>query len=409
MFVPTPTLLPFTPTQFVLTLPQEIPVLSLNAAVQEAISSHRRLAAARKDVTAARSAARSARALVGPEITYAPALDQFNGTGEELLITQSLEINGTRAARTKGALAQTRVTEAILVTEQRDIVAAVKSAYIALWRERELQALAKSLRETAQTVNTLAQKQVELGSRPGIDLAQTGLEVTRARQQETLALSRVRQAEAALNGAMGRLPQSTLTTIELPLVKMEVPSMEVALSGALAARSELAGEAARRDALQQETALARAEGKPDIAPQFRSQYVTFQTPKRSDYGFAVAIRLPLVDWGARKNKIQQAETATLAQEDRIEGVKQEIRREVVQALARLEGATTVLASFAEALPQAQKLLKASQLGFEEGKTSVLAVLEAQRSYRTTLTEYTEAQAELALAQAELNRVLGGTK
>lgn len=394
---------------FVPIIIQEAPALSLDAAVQEAISNHRRLAAGRKEATAARLSVRSARALANPEINFSPALDQFNGTTEELLITQPLEINGTRSARTKGALAQVRAADANLQTEQREVVATVKNSYIELWRERELQALAKSLLDTAQTVNQLAQKQVELGSRPGVDLAQTGLEVTRARQQETLALSRVRQAEAVLNAAMGRTPQAPLPAIALPLTKMELPTLDVALAGALVARSEVAEETARRDALQQETALAKAEGKPDIAPQFRSQYVTFQTPKRSDYGFSVAIRLPLIDWGARKSRIQQTETATLAQEDRIEQARQAIRQEVVQALARLEGATTILASFAQALPQAQKLLTATQLGFEEGKTSVLAVLEAQRTYRTTLTEYAQAQAELALAQAELNRVMGDTK
>ncbi len=385
------------------------PPLLLDAAVQEAVSRHRRIAAARKDIDAARLAVRSARARTNPEILFSPALDQFNGTTEELLVTQPLEINGTRTARTRGALAQVRTVEASLQTEQREVVASVKSAYVGLWRERELQSLAKSLAETAQTVNGLAQKQVELGSRPGIDLAQTGLEVTRARQQETLALSRVRQAEAALNGAMGRSPEAPLPAVELSVVKMELPTAEIAVSGALSARSEVAEETAKRDALQQETALARAEGRPDVAPQFRSQFVTFRTPKRSDYGFSVAVRLPLLDWGARKNKIQQSETAALAQEDRIEQARLEIRREVVQALARLQGATSVLASFGEALPQAEKLLKASQIGFEEGKTSVLAVLEAQRTYRATLTEYAEARAELALAQTELNRVMGGTK
>ncbi len=396
---------------FILTLTQEAPapILSLEAAVQEALLNHRRLAAARKETQAARLSLRSARALSNPEISFAPALDQFNGTTEELLITQPLEINGTRTARTRGALAQVQVAEASLTTQQRETVASVKNAYIELWRERELQAVAKSLVETAQEVQRLAQKQVELGIRPGVDIAQTGLEVTRAKQQEILAHSKVRQAEAALNVALGRAPSSSLPIVEVTPVKMELPSVDVALSGALVARSEVAVESAQRDVLTQEAALARAEGKPDIAPQFRSQYVTFQTPKRSDYGLSIAMRLPLIDWGARKNKIQQAEVATLAQEDRIEQTKQTIRREVVQALARLQGASGILASFAEVLPQAQKLLKASQLGFAEGKTSVLAVLEAQRTYRATLTQYTEAQAELALAQAELTRAMGGQK
>ncbi|WP_395144038.1 TolC family protein [Armatimonas sp.] len=389
---------------------QEVPApsLTLETAVREALSHHRRLAAARKETDAARLAVRSAHARTNPEIYFAPALDQFNGTTEELLITQPLEINGTRTARTRGALAKLQVSHARLQTEQREVVGAVKTSYIQLWRERETQVLAKSLSETAQVVDRLAKKQVELGSRPGIDLAQTGLEVTRARQQETLALSRVRQAEAGLNGAMGRSPEAPLPAVELPTEKTEQITVEIAISGALTRRSEVSEETARREALRQETALARAEGKPDVAPQFRSQYVTFQTPKRSDYGFSVAVQLPLLDWGARRNKIQQTEAATLAQEDRIEQARQEIRREVVQALARLEGATAILASFTEALPQAQKLLKASQLGFEEGKTSVLAVLEAQRMYRTILTEYAQARAERALAQVELSRTMGGT-
>lgn len=385
------------------------PALSLEAAVQEALTQHRRLAATRKDATAARLGVNAARALANPDVFFSPALDQFNGTTEELLITQPLELNGTRAARTGIARAQLGVAEAMLVTETREIVANVKTAYIDLWRERELATLATAVTENANTVHRLAQKQVELGSRPGIDTAQTGLEVIRSRQGETLARTRVKRAEAALNLALGRDLKEPLPTIELPVVKMEVPAFDVAVKGALESRAELAGENARQEALRQEVQLYRAEGRPDIAPQFRSQYVTFQRPKRSDYGFSIAVRLPFVDWGGRKGRIQQAEAATLAQEDRVAQTRREIEKEVAQALARLEGATAVMTGYAEALPEADRLLRATRIGLEEGKTTILAVLEAQRSYRATLTEYAEARAELALAQAELTRALGGVK
>lgn len=385
------------------------PPLSLEAAVQEALTQHRRLKAAQKDITAARLGVNAARALTNPEVFFSPALDQFNGTTEELLITQPLEINGTRKARTSVARAQLGIAEAMLATETREVVAAVKTAYVGLWRERELATLAAAVTENANTVHRLAQKQVELGSRPGIDTAQTGLEVIRSRQSETLARTRVKQAEAALNLAIGRTPGEALPVIELPVVKMEVPAFDVAVKGALESRAELVGENARQEALRQEVQLYRAEGRPDIAPQFRSQYVTFQRPKRSDYGFSVAVRVPLVDWGGRKGRIQQAEAAAQAQEDRIVQTRREIEKEVAQALARLEGATAVVSGYAQALPEADRLLRATRIGLEEGKTTILAVLEAQRSYRATLTEYAEARAELALAQAELARALGGVK
>jgi outer membrane protein TolC len=394
---------------FTITIQQSSePSLTIEAAVQEAIQHHKRLAAAQKEALAARSSVRSARALANPQIMVAPALGTFNGTTEELLITQPLEINGTRSARTQIAQTQVRLAEASVLTERREIVAAVRSAYVVLWRERELLRLAIEIRENVQTMHLLAQKQVELGSRPGIDLAQMSVEVTRARQGESSAKSRVRQAEAALNMAMGRPVQTIIPGVSLPKNSANTPTTETALKNALASRSEIATETAERDILKHEIALLKAEGRPDISPQFRSQYVTYRTPRRSDYGFSVAVRIPL-DRGSNKAKATQLSTQVLAQEDRLAQARQEIETEVIQAMARLEGASEVLTAFAESLPQTQKLLRATQIGFEEGKTSLLAVLEAQRTYRTTLTEYAEAQAELALAQIEMSRVLGETK
>jgi outer membrane protein len=268
--------------------------------------------------------------------------------------------------------------------------------------------LATEIRENVQTMHLLAQKQVELGSRPGIDLAQMSVEVTRARQGESSAKSRVRQAEAALNTARGRPVQTIIPGVSLPKDRTNTPTTEIALKNALASRSEIATETAQRDILMHEIALLKAEGRPDISSQFRSQYVTYRTPRRSDYGFSVAVRIPL-DRGGNKAKATQLSTQVLAQEDRLAQARQEIETEMIQAMARLEGASEVLTAFAESLPQTQKLLRATQIGFEEGKTSLLAVLEAQRTYRTTLTEYAEAQAELALAQIEMSRVLGEAK
>jgi outer membrane protein, heavy metal efflux system len=383
------------------------PSLTIEAAVQETIQHHKRLSAAQKEALAARLSVRSARALANPQIMVAPALGTFNGTTEELLITQPLEINGTRAARTQIAETQVRLAEAGVITERREIVAAVKSAYIVLWRERELLRLAREIRENTQTVHLLAQKQVELGSRPGIDLTQTSVEVTRARQSESSARSHVRQAEAALNRAMGRPVQTVVPGVSLSQSGVSIPTTEIALKNALLSRSEIATETGQREILKHEIALLKAEGRPDVSPQFRSQYVTYKTPRRSDYGFSVAVRIPL-DRGGNKAKVAQLATQVLAQEDRLAQARQEIQTQVVQAMARLEGASEVLTAFAESLPQTQKLLKATQVGFEEGKTSLLAVLEAQRTYRTTLTEYAEAQAERALAQIELDRAIGGS-
>ncbi|WP_395090092.1 TolC family protein [Armatimonas sp.] len=371
--------------------------------MQAALLHNPRVLAAKKEALAARLGIRSARALANPEFLVSPALGAINGTTEELLLTQPLEINGARAARTKQATAQAQGVSAHATAEVREVVALVRTAYVQLWRERQLLSVAKDSLENATTLDRIAQKQVELGSRPGIDLAQTGLEVARAGQQVTLAEGRVKSAEAALSTLLGLKPDAMVSVLELPRTKIELASLELATTQALAARTEITIEAATLESLRQDGALARAEGKPDIAPQLRAQQLVTRRATSKDYGFSVAIRLPLIDWGNRKSRIQQSEAAALAQSDRIEAARQQVRQEVAQAYARQSAAQSVLTSFGPALEQARKLLAASKVGFEEGKTALLSVLEAQRSYRATLADYAQAQADASLAQIEIER------
>jgi hypothetical protein len=100
--------------------------------------------------------------------------------------------------------------------------------------------------------------------------------------------------------------------------------------------------------------------------------------------------------------IRQAEEAARAQEDRIAATRSQVRQEVEQALARLQAADAVVRDYqGGVLEGARRLLEASRTGFQAGATSVIAILEAQRTYRSVLTDYTNA---LAAAGALLRRL-----
>ena len=58
------------------------------------------------------------------------------------------------------------------------------------------------------------------------------------------------------------------------------------------------------------------------------------------------------------------------------------------------------------MESARRLLDASQLGFREGRVSVVALLEAQRSYIAVQNEYTDALALVATARAAVERASG---
>jgi cobalt-zinc-cadmium efflux system outer membrane protein len=384
--------------------PEGAPPLTVDQAVALAIKQNPRLSAAAGEVAAAQAGVRSAGALANPALTVAPGITSIGGTGEELLLQQPLEINGARGARARVARAHLRGIHARAVVELRTLVFETKSAYYELARTQGLQSLARDALQTAEEFDRITRRQVEIGARPGIDQTQTGIEVIRARQQVTLAESRVTTAQAALNTLMGRPPAEPVGQLP-PLALAAVPAeSEVALRQALATRAEITAAEAAQETFREEARLARVQGRPDLVPQFRAGSITRGL---RDSGLGLGVTLPLFDYGSRRDRIRQAEAAARAQEGRIEATRRQVRQEVEQALARLRAAETVIRDYQSGvLDQARRLLEASRTGFQGGLTSVVALVEAQRTYRSVLTEYTNALVDHALARAELERATG---
>jgi outer membrane protein, heavy metal efflux system len=384
------------------------PPLTADNAVALAIKNNPRLSAAVRDVTAARSGLRSARALANPIFFAAPSVPNANGATDALLFQQPLELNGTRSARTGVANAQLKVTQARAIVEVRGLVFDVKSAYYELARARELLALSQSLLATVQEFDRLTRRQVELGARPGIDLAQTGLEVTRAQQRVTFAESRVTTASIALNTLLNRPTNEPIGTLSALLMTVELPDVETALRQALEARAEIIVEDATRDSFRQQARLARAEGRPDLSPTFRSNEIVRSFAPR-DYGVSLAVSLPLFDWGSRRNRIRQNEEAAQAQTDRIAAVQNQVRQEVTQAFAQLQATEKILRDYQGGiLDQSRRLLEGAQRAFQTGApgATILTVLEAQRTFRSVQSDYLNLLANYAQSRAELERATG---
>lgn len=389
------------------------PALLLDEAVTIALRHNPRLSAASRDVAAAQAGVGAARALSNPDIVLTPALTNVSGSSDEVTAQQPLELNGTRTARTGVAAAQARGASAQLALTRRDLVFETKVAYWELARARAQVAVARELLTSAQTFDRIARQQVEAGSRPGIDLAQTGLEVARAQRQTTLAEGVASAALAALNARLARPPQTVVGSLSPFALSPNAPSLDTALTRALGFRAELPLEEANRESFRQQARLARAEGIPDLAPQFRVGSLTRGLQPGSSgngAGFGLGITLPLLDYGSRRARIRQADESARASQDRIAAVQNDIRQDVAQALARRQAASAVAVQFeGGVLDQAKRLLEGSRLGFQEGKTSVVAFLEAQRTYRTAQSEYADAQADAAVAEAALLRAIGEDK
>lgn len=384
------------------------PAWTVEQVVLLAIQQHPRLQAARLRFDAAQSGVRVARALPVPTFFFAPGVPNVNGTTEELLFTQPLELNGTRAARLGVARAQMQRARAEALTELQQVVFEVKQAYFALFRAQQQVALARDVLADTERLHQLMGRLVELGARPGIERVQTDIERVRARQQVAQAEGEMRAALAALNAWIGRRPDAPVGMLSVALPPQEWPSLERLQAQACSHRAEIQGVQAAREQFFQEARLARAEGLPDIAPQFRAQnLIRSFTPQ--DYGFSVVVTLPLFDWGGRRHRVRQAEEAARAEEALLLATQQRVQQEVAQAVARYRAAEAVLQEFEEGLlAQSRRLWEGALRAFQTGApgASLITVLEAQRTYRAVQREHIHARVDLAVAHASLERAIG---
>jgi cobalt-zinc-cadmium efflux system outer membrane protein len=382
---------------------QTAPPLPVDDAVGLAIRNNPRLTAAARQVAAARLGVRSAGALTNPSVLFTPAITR-GGSDEELLLQQPLELNGTRTARKGVAIAQLRQAQAEAVVELRTLVWETRSAYCELARAQELRTVAADALTRAEELDRATQSLVVEGLRPGIDRVQTGVEVTRARLQVTQAEARVATARTALNTLLGR-DGATAVTAALPAeTSPAAPDREAAVAAGLTNRTEIQAEDALREGFRQQGRMARAEGRPDIAPQFRAGGVTRGV---EDAGVGVGFTLPFLDYGSRRNRIRQAEESARAQEARVEVARARVRQEVEQALARLSAAGAVAQDYHQGvLDRARQLLEGSRTRYLAGQTSILELLEAQRTFRSVQSEYANALADYAIAQADLEQATG---
>ena len=261
----------------------------------------------------------------------------------------------------------------------------------------------------SKTLEGLAKKQVELGTRPGIDLETLALETLRVENLLTQARSAVKSAEMSLSLLLGR-PGGSALPVLAPLTLPPPPRpMEALLASALSLRPEPQQAAAEREGLQAQQKLLQAEGKPDLSPMVRVGSLFRGTPPGSTgngAGIGVALSLPL-DHGSRRAQQAELKERLEGQNSCREAISRQIEHEVREAAEKLTVAQAILTRYeTEARPRAERLLRASKIGFEEGKTSILAVIEAQRTHRLIQSETLQARYDVLRAAATLDKACG---
>lgn len=374
---------------------------TVQEAIACALASNPARKAAQCEVAAAVAHLQGARLLRNPEIFISPTVSGFEEINDFLFITQPLELNGTRTARTRIAAGQLAAVQAGARITDRDLALAVALAYWDLAQTQSIAALDAENVTYAETQVAVVKKQFELGKVPAAQVTKAEVESARACQQSTRAQAAVEQAQTVLNTVMGRDPATAIALAEA-LIYTPVPlNDEVLFSLSQTYRPEVVQAQALVRSAAGGVDAARAARRPDIELEIA------QNTWNSGINLGVGFTLPFIDWGSAAAERRRAQAALSAQQQRVDATRNRVRQEVSAALITVHSAETQICTFRDRiLKPTQQLADLAQQGYQEGATDYLEVLEAHRTLRAVNAEYCLALGDYQRALAQLAWAVG---
>jgi cobalt-zinc-cadmium efflux system outer membrane protein len=325
------------------------------------------------------------------------ALTEYNG-----MVAQPLEWPAKRAARMRAADAGLAGADAGLAETRLNLVADVKVAfYELLVAQRDLE-LARQNLTVVEGVQRIVRARVRLGEAPQFEAIKAEVEVLKANQAVTRAENTVLVTRVVLD---------TLTAGALGL--------DYAIRGDFEKfRRDLTLEMLITQALGEHPAIRRLNRlveRADYNLEFERQARVPNFTVNGNYvrevgreAFLAGVSVPTPIWYQRQGEIAAALGAKRQEEAELLRTRNVLLKEVNQYFQEAQTTANLIDVFEKGLlKQAQEALRIAQFSFQQGETSLLEVLDAQRVQRQILQDYAYARFDLSRALARLERAVGG--
>lgn len=374
--------------------------LTLPKALEEAAARSPAVAAARAELAAAEARARQAGYRLNPELSVqvenfggSGALSGLRSTETTVAVNQRLDLGGRRAARVGVARAQLQVQRIRLAIAQADVAQNVRQEFARAVAARERLAQAEDNVAWAKELARITRILVDAGREPPLRamrartaLAQAEASLEGARAEELAARTRL----GSLFGVSGPVEAVIGSPLDLQPRNINLDrSLEVQLANA--EREAAAAE------LRQQLAARRLD--PAVGVGVRNLRET------GDVGFVAGLSMPLRIFDRNQGNIAAARSGLTAAEARRENSLAAVTARGRNAIAAVEAAQRRVAALERsALPEGREALRLAQIAYQQGRASLLELIDAQNSYITTQAALTEARLALAIATAELGRI-----
>lgn len=390
--------------------------LSFAVFLNEVVATNLDYAAQRYNVSLAEAALTAAKVAPNPNLDVGWGRDITHGGRERLPgtfgagLTQTIELGGKRKARRQVADYNLQTASATLESYLYNLRADAATAFVeALATQKAFEQKRRSAHSLDELVAANEQR-LRVGDVGETDVTQSRVAALQFQSELLGAQAEAEAAQIALAGFLG--PEKAQATI-VPLGKLEQPprafDLAQLLTSSLARRADLLALRQARDAAHAGIQLAKAGRIPDvdvgvgIAHSTASENTIAPSPSFNTLELSFSIPLPL--FNPHLAEIAAARISYHQAGRTLQATEQKAQIEIRQAYARYRLNVQRSARFQSAtLAGADEVLAAKRFSYQRGQTTLLDLLEAQRSADDVYLSYYETLLETAKNLIELERV-----
>jgi cobalt-zinc-cadmium efflux system outer membrane protein len=334
------------------------------------------------------------------------------GYGFNSTIGWTLELGGKRKARIDLAQSQTALSQYLLLDYFRNLRADATISYLTAVQYKLLFDVQLS---SYQSVQKLAQSnhiRAKLGSITAVDAKQSQLEAG-------IMLNDVLQAEASWKNSLVNLSlllgTKTTDTLLLPQGDLSKFERNFTLSKlvieAQNTRADLLAALQNKTVSRNILKLAEANRVIDLGLSTGATYSSYSTnivaPTPSFVQLGAGVSIPLKFSNNHHGELKAAYYNGLQAETQYRQIELQIQAEVTQAYFNYIASQKQVSQFNTGLlNEAKAILEGKIYSYERGETSLLEVLNAQRTYNDVQQGYYQTLYRYAVALTELERATG---
>ncbi|MBX3300726.1 MAG: TolC family protein [Nitrospira sp.] len=331
------------------------------------------------------------------------ALDRQSLAEYNVTLGQPVEWPALRAARQQVADLGFVTANVGLLETRLNLASQVKAAFYDLLLAQQGADLARQNRDTVEGVARIVKARVKSGEAPQFESIKAEVEVLKARQQLARADNAVRISRVVVDTLTGGALGATYTVHG----EFRMVPRELQIDGLMARMME------QHPTIQRLLrSVEQSEWKIEFERQARVPTVTVNGSYWREMGreaFQGGLSVPVPLWYRRQGEIAASLGAKRREEAELLRARNELGRAVYQHYQDVRTTAELIDVFDKGLlKQAQEALRLAQFSFQQGASSLLEVLDAQRVQRQILLDYAEARHALSVSLARLEQAVGGT-